>query len=151
MNIHSVPQPEEKGQGVASFARKCRAPGVRRERPYTIARQQRGRTMRTLMVGFFWLAACGDGSGDDSSGAALVGDPVNGEKVFQSTCAQVQCHGPDGSGAKSSAADLHDQVPGKTDDEIASIITNGFASMPPQGQLSDQDIADVIAYLRQEF
>ena len=101
-----------------------------------------------------WLALAGCDKGGDSAGGDLVGDPVAGEKVFQSTCANVKCHGPDGSGSgeKSKAADLADEVPTKSDAEIETIIREGFALMPAvDPPLSDQEIADVIAYLRQEF
>jgi len=104
----------------------------------------------TGLVALLALAACDKGS--DSAGS-LVGDPVAGEAVFQTTCAQAKCHGPDGSGSdpKSDAADLAKKVPAKSDAEIEAIITGGFALMPAQSALSDQDVADVIAYLRQEF
>lgn len=102
------------------------------------------------MVALLALAACDKGS---DSASDLVGDPVAGAAVFKSTCAEAKCHGPDGSGSdpKSDAADLADEVPEKTDAELESIITEGFALMPAQSALSDQDVADVIAYLRQEF
>ena len=102
------------------------------------------------MVALLALAGCDKGS--DSAGGDLVGDPVAGATVFQNTCAAVECHGPDGSGSgpKSDAADLAKVVPTKSDAEIETIIQNGFALMAPV-DLSDQETADVIAYLRQEF
>ena len=102
------------------------------------------------MVALLALAGCDKGS--DSAGGDLVGDPVAGETVFQNTCAEAKCHGPDGSGSdpKSDAADLAKVVPTKSDAEIETIIQNGFALMAPV-DLSDQETADVIAYLRQEF
>jgi mono/diheme cytochrome c family protein len=98
--------------------------------------------------GLLALAACGDGGGDSASD--LVGDPVAGEKVYQATCARSDCHGPDGSGAGSDAADLANEVPAKSDAEIRSILDNGEDLMAPL-DLSNQEVADVIAYLRQEF
>jgi mono/diheme cytochrome c family protein len=104
----------------------------------------------TATIAFLCLAGCGDKGGDSAGAGDHVGDPVAGAKIFASTCGISTCHGPDGSGAKSSAADLHDMVPGKTDDELKAIIQGGFLAMPPTG-LSDDKVADVIAYLRQEF
>ena len=100
-------------------------------------------------VALLALAACDKGG--DSAGD-LVGDPVAGEKVFQSTCAQVNCHGPDGTGSdpSSDAKDLNKVVPGLSDAEIELRITDGFGLMAPVG-LSPQESADVIAYVRQEF
>jgi mono/diheme cytochrome c family protein len=102
------------------------------------------------MVALLALAACGDKGGDSASD--LVGDPAAGEKVFQATCAQVNCHGPDGTGSdpSSDADDLNKVVPGLSDAEIELRITDGFGLMAPVG-LSAQETADVIAYVRQEF
>ena len=102
------------------------------------------------MVALLALAACDKGS--DSAGS-LVGDPVAGEKVFGATCAQSNCHGPDGTGSdpSSSADDLNKVVPALSDAEIEVRIVEGFGLMAPVGGLNDQDVADVIAYVRQEF
>jgi mono/diheme cytochrome c family protein len=103
------------------------------------------------IIALVCLAGCGD-KGDDSSGADLVGDPDAGATVFANTCADVDCHGPDGSGSgkKSDAADLADEVPARSDAEIKAIIRNGQDLMAPL-KLTNQEIADVISYLRQEF
>lgn len=100
-------------------------------------------------VALLSLVACDKGG--DSAGA-LEGDPVAGEKVFQATCAQVNCHGPDGTGSdpSSDAENLNDVVPTLSDSEIEERIENGFGLMAPVG-LNAQDTADVIAYVRQEF
>jgi mono/diheme cytochrome c family protein len=101
------------------------------------------------------LAGCGDkgddSGGGDGGGGDLVGDPVAGATIYTQTCGRTDCHGADGSGSGSAeAADLADEVPSLTDAEIKSVIQNGFESMAPQG-LSDQEVADVIAYLREQF
>ena len=102
------------------------------------------------MVALLALAACDKGS--DSAGGDLVGNADDGAKVFAATCAQSNCHGPDGSGSdpSSDAADLAKVVPGLTDAEIESRIENGFGLMAPV-DLDEQETADVIAYVRQEF
>jgi mono/diheme cytochrome c family protein len=84
------------------------------------------------------LTACGDPA------LSLEGDPVAGETVFQ-TCAA--CHFDDGTGVGPA---MGDEAPEKSDEEIVDIIRNGYEEMAPVA-LEDQEIADVLAYLRQEF
>jgi mono/diheme cytochrome c family protein len=102
------------------------------------------------MVALLAFAACGDNGGDSASD--LVGNADDGAKVFAATCAQSNCHGPDGTGSdpSSDADDLNKVVPGLSDAEIESRVTHGFGLMAPVG-LNPQETADVIAYVRQEF
>lgn len=110
------------------------------------------------------LAACGD----DETGAttttdddqpvgdilALTGNAADGDVVYQDSCAQTTCHLPDGSGF-GDAKDLATEVPARDDEALARVIKYGTIDdggiMPAQTQLSAQDIADVMAYLRSEF
>lgn len=87
------------------------------------------------------LVACGgDGRIDDV--LALEGDPTNGEAVYLDTCAS--CHGDDGSGG--SGPDIASES--ESEDELAEVILFGEEDMPAfDGDLTDQEIADVIAYL----
>ena len=91
-----------------------------------------------------------------------AGDPVPGEAVYASTCAT--CHGPTGEGLPGLGLPLidNDFIQSMTDDELIAFIrvgrpaddpenTTGVA-MPPNGgnpTLTDQDLADVVAYLRE--
>lgn len=100
----------------------------------------------TALALAFALVACKDKAGDDTGG--LTGDPDAGAEVFSSTCAV--CHGADGSGIEGSGSDLNEEVPEFSDAELENIIQNGYEEMPPQG-LTDQELADVIAYLRETF
>lgn len=92
------------------------------------------------------LIACGDKDGD-SGAVALDGDAANGASLYSSSCAG--CHGADGTGV--SGPDLTSGlVSGMSDDAISDVIANGVGSMP--GITSDdQEIADILAYLRQEW
>ena len=101
------------------------------------------------LVALLALAACDKGG--DSAGE-LVGNAADGAKVFAATCAQSNCHGPDGTGSdpSSDAENLNKVVPTLSDAEIESRITDGFGLMAPVG-LNPQETADVIAYVRQEF
>jgi mono/diheme cytochrome c family protein len=83
---------------------------------------------------------------------ALEGDAVAGEPVFTGTCGVSTCHGADGNTPGTpQTAKLGDEVPGNPDSFLADIILKGDGPMPPQTQLSDQEIADVIAHLRVLF
>lgn len=89
------------------------------------------------------------------------GDGVLGEAVFASTCAT--CHGPTGEGIEGLGPALIDNefLQSMTDAELVAFIeagrgaadpdnTTGIA-MPPKGgnpSLTDQDLVDVVAYLR---
>jgi mono/diheme cytochrome c family protein len=98
------------------------------------------------------------GGGDDSDShpndkppaLLLDGDPSAGSKIFQATCGTAICHGPDGSGGSTGAKDLSVVVPKLSDRDIVTVMTNGFLVMPPQ-QLEDQQMADVLSYLRQQW
>lgn len=110
------------------------------------------------------LAACGgggDSGGDGATDAPSGGDAVAGEDIFSSTCAA--CHGADATGIEGLGPDLHNNafVNGLSDDELVEFIEEGRGAdhpdnetgvaMPPKGgnpSLSDDDLEDVVAYLR---
>jgi len=85
-------------------------------------------------------------------GAETKGDPVVGEEIYGTAC--TSCHGPDGDlGVETSgvpAADLNEEVPESSDEELADVIQNGEGVMAGTG-LDDTETADVIAYLREKF
>ncbi|HXG31329.1 MAG TPA: cytochrome c [Thermodesulfobacteriota bacterium] len=97
--------------------------------------------------------------------AETKGDPAAGKEKFQQICAS--CHGAEGKGDGVAAAaldpkprDLSDAayVSGLTDDHIFKTVKEGGAAvgksalMPAWGgTLSDEDIKNVIAYIRQDI
>lgn len=92
-----------------------------------------------------WATGC---SGDGGETDAVVGDAAAGATLFSQRC--VACHGEDGTQGTNGAADLPVVVPTLTDAEIADVLENGKGDMPAQTD-DPQEIADLIAYLRQEF
>ena len=79
--------------------------------------------------------------------------PADGAATFKTKCAM--CHGPDGAGntpmgQKMKVRDLRSpEVQKQTDEELATIITNGKPPMPAYGKsLTPADIHQIVAYLR---
>jgi mono/diheme cytochrome c family protein len=106
------------------------------------------------------LAACGGDEAADEEPAVSKGDAVAGEKHFQ-VCAG--CHGPDAKGLPNLGKDMTTSVfiKGSTDEELVDFIKTGRpigdpenttnVDMPPKGgnpAFSDEDLFDVVAYLR---
>lgn len=136
-------------------------------RKFTNEGKRMKRLIAILAILALVLAACGgddsgdggDGGGD--SGVELEGDATAGEDIFASTCAT--CHGPDATGIEGLGKDLHNNafVDERSDAEMVAFLEEGRPAgdplnttgvdMPPKGgnpSLSDQDLYDVVAYLR---
>lgn len=101
------------------------------------------------------VVATGGGSGSGNS-VTSEGDTAAGKAVFEGTCAA--CHGVEGIGTDAGPPLVHPYYrPGHhADGAFVLAVRNGvqphhwnFGPMPPQQGLSDQDIADVTAYVRQ--
>jgi mono/diheme cytochrome c family protein len=109
----------------------------------------------TSLVLALALFGCTDDSGAEAEGgteSGIEGDAVRGEDLFAACAA---CHGPDGAGGidfnGTLSSDLREEIPAMTDAELEEVIKNGSGpAMPPQYD-DPQDIADVIAYLREAF
>lgn len=80
---------------------------------------------------------------------ALTGNAANGSTLFNSNCAR--CHGATGAGTPT-GPDLRPIVRSRTDSQIAETVLFGVGDMPNfDGTLKNQQIADLIAYLRATF
>ncbi len=78
----------------------------------------------------------------------LTGDATAGEMVFSdNACSVVGCHGPDGTVDNP----LGPLVMAASDEQIVDTFLNGKGSMPAQSSLSDQELADVLAWLNANF
>lgn len=86
----------------------------------------------------------------DTGGPAGLpeGNANAGETVFAENCAT--CHGTTGGGG--SAPSLQRAELAEDRERVANQVINGGGGMPPFGdQLSDQQIADVVAYVTEEI
>lgn len=114
-----------------------------------------------MVVLLLALAACGGGESEEPAVQEPSGDAAAGEGLFQATCSA--CHGPDAKGLPNLGKDLTTSVflRSQTDDENLAFVKEGRPmdhpdntqgiDMPPKGgnpALSDEDILDIIAYLR---
>ncbi len=105
-----------------------------------------------------------------SATTVLAGDAAAGKALYNGKGACAGCHGPNGAGDGPAAAALNPKPAsftsgayrldtdgdGKvgTDADLANVIKNGAgpyggnAAMPPHGDFSDADVANLVAYLR---
>jgi mono/diheme cytochrome c family protein len=98
------------------------------------------------VVGSLPAATTTEATTTEGSGSTLKGDPANGEKVFASAgCGG--CHTLEAAGSSGNVGPNLDDA--KPDLALAlNRVTNGSGAMPSfKGQLSDQEIADVAAYV----
>lgn len=87
--------------------------------------------------------AGGGGGGGEAGGG---GDAAAGEQIFADNCAT--CHGEDGSGGQGPNL----QNAGLDEAAVVEQVTNGGGGMPPfGGQLSEQEIQDVAAYVVEDI
>ncbi len=123
------------------------------------------RTMPALfLAGSLVLAsACDDGRSDEDTGGesggqdraatilGLTGDAAAGQAIFSARdCSSAGCHGTDGlSGSATPSLDV--SVPASTDPQIVNTFLNGKGGMPAQASLSDQELADLLAYVSDTF
>src|SRR5688500_3436239 len=83
---------------------------------------------------------------------ALTGEAAGGMMVFSTVCGTAACHGADGNTpGTAETKKLGEVAPGMSDREIVNTVLKGDGPMPPQTQLTDQEIADVLAYVRDTF
>jgi len=77
---------------------------------------------------------------------AIDGDPAEGEALFQSTCAS--CHGSYGEGTDSGRQLLG---VGFDEETVVSAVLTGVGTMPSYSTFTDQQVADVYAYLYEDI
>lgn len=78
-----------------------------------------------------------------------IGDETKGKKVFNDTCSG--CHGSDGQGGVGKKLHPSDFIQKSTNAEILAVLMNGrvgTAMCSFEGKLTEQQMADAIAYIR---
>jgi mono/diheme cytochrome c family protein len=97
-----------------------------------------------------WLSAT-----DTTPSAAATGDKASGEALFNASCAQ--CHGVDATGTQSGPPLVHQYYVPSHHAHAAFLLAvrNGvrphhwnFGAMPPIDGLTDDDVTDIVAYVR---
>jgi mono/diheme cytochrome c family protein len=83
----------------------------------------------------------------DPDAFGLVGDASNGSSLYANKCAS--CHGAMGGGGYGPS--LVDAVAELEKSEVANIIRNGQGSMSGFDDLSDQEVADIVAHMFSTF
>jgi disulfide bond formation protein DsbB len=106
-------------------------------------------------------AAAEEPAMEEEASEELVGDATTGKAHYDSVC--IACHGPDATGMPNLGKDLttSEFTQNLSDAELVEFIKMGRSvgdpanttgvDMPPKGgspSLSDQDIYDIVAYLR---
>ncbi len=82
--------------------------------------------------------------------AKLTGSASAGSVVYSSTGRCLSCHGADGKGQPE--VDLAEPAKNDPVAGLAGYVLNGIApKMPSASSLSDQQIADVVAYLKATY
>lgn len=102
------------------------------------------------------VAACGESNPNKEGTAAGEPDLTAGEQTYRDFCGS--CHGRDLEGSSNGPSHL-DAVyapDSTTDEDFRTAITEGapeanydFGAMPAIGSLEDQEVEDVIAYIRE--
>ena len=102
-----------------------------------------------LGLALFLMGGCGDVVDPISvydKIANLTGDGTNGKTVYDSNCAG--CHGADGKSGAAGPNVVEGALTALTVSEMAQAVVDGKGVMPAFSQLSNQEIADVIAYVK---
>jgi mono/diheme cytochrome c family protein len=89
------------------------------------------------------------GEAEEAAPAAPAGDPANGAEVFALNCAV--CHGTNAEGGAVGPTLTSAEMKAKEDDHYRQVLLNGIAGTAMaafQGRITDQEIEDVIAFLR---
>ncbi len=114
--------------------------------------------LNSIAVGLLLLVATASYASEGDE--VVIGDVARGQDVYNRTC--VACHGENGKGELPGIPDLTqaDGPLSKSDDVLLQNMIEGvakedaFIEMPPMGgnpDLSEQDIAHVLSYMRDTF
>jgi cytochrome c553 len=79
---------------------------------------------------------------------SVSADVDKGKEVYEGTC--LPCHGARGDSLKAMDVDFSSKSfwKDKTDEELINVIRNGKGGMPPFPKLSDEQMADLLEYMK---
>ena len=80
---------------------------------------------------------------------SIQGNAPVGSDLFVNDCGDAQCHGYEGTVGPAPSLPLH--VPNLSNDELGCLLLTGSGEMPSHEEQSDQELADLIAYVRETF
>lgn len=114
------------------------------------------RTCVLVLTSALLVPACDDDGGTGNARVdqilKLDGDPAAGRQTFVAVCGVSTCHGADGNTPGTpETATLSSQIPGMTEAEIATVMVEGKGTMPSQEHLDNQALADVLAFVLENF
>jgi cytochrome c oxidase subunit 2 len=101
------------------------------------------------------LTACGSAGGTDAGAtrndtlAALTGDATAGKTVYDANCAS--CHRADGTGLPPTYPALASYAKTWTKPQFFTLLLDGKGLMSSYKTLADQQLADVVEYVRMTF
>jgi mono/diheme cytochrome c family protein len=109
---------------------------------------------RILLVSLFAATLLACGGGDDEGGEdsradailALKGDATAGATVYKDQGCTT-CHGADGKGTSVTMENVAAAAVSEKEESIEQILNGGGLMTAYKDKLSDQQIADVVAYL----
>ena len=110
----------------------------------------------TLLISLF-LAACDTSSNATQTRAAIAGDASTGQKLFLANCSE--CPGADARGTDKGPPLIHKIYEPSHHADIAFVLAAKqgvrqhhwpFGDMPAQPEVSEQQIRDIIGWVRQE-
>ncbi|MFO0595143.1 MAG: cytochrome c [Myxococcaceae bacterium] len=106
-------------------------------------------SLLAALTATFSLTACGPMTREDRV-AAMTGSVTAGQTLYMAQCAS--CHGTDGKGTASGVT-LVDPAKTKMATALITVIINGKkgTDMAAYGAFTDQQIADLYAYIKQTF
>ena len=111
----------------------------------------------TLSAALF-IPACNEEDDDEAGNVdparveailGLTGDASAGQTIY-ARCSVSSCHGTDGASGPAGTPALTEEVPEQSDEKLVQIVIGGYGSMPAQ-PMEDQDMANLLAYLRDTF
>lgn len=97
------------------------------------------------------LTACGeeDTSTNNATNNTNNANPaVTAGKALWDANSCAGCHGANGKGTAAGADLTAAAITGLSDDTLKGSIKNGKGNMPPYGSLSDEQLSNLVAYIR---